>query len=358
MMKQSSRPPLRVGVIGAGRMGKNHCRVFTQLRHAELVGVCERNMQLGVAVARQYEAPFYASVDEMLDHVDAVSVAVPTPFHFEVATQCMERGIHLFIEKPIAATVEEAEELATRAEASNLVVQVGHIERFNPVYAELKNVLEEMTPLAVNFRRLSPYAGSNTDVDVVLDLMIHDIDLVLDLLGDVPSDVYAAGVTAFSGSLDHCAAALRLPGAPLTTLTASRLTEQKVRQIEVTALEAYVVADLLNKTIKVHRSMTGEYIHQASRSVKYRQESIVEAIHVPSAEPLYLELQHFVDCVQQGNDPLVSARAGANALRVAMEIRALAGRELLSLATSRQLHQNGKPAANPLQSRQSVVEAR
>lgn len=357
MMKQSSKPPIRVGVIGAGRMGKNHCRVFTQLRHAELVGICERNMQLGVAVARQYEAPFYASVTEMLDNVDAVSIAVPTPFHFEVASQCMERGIHVFVEKPIAATVAEAEELAARAEKSGLVVQVGHIERFNPVYAELKNVLEEMTPLAINFRRLSPYAGSNTDVDVVLDLMIHDIDLVLDLLGGVPTDIHAAGVTAFSGWLDHCVATLRLPGAPLTTLSASRLTEQKVREIEITTLEAYVVANLLNKTISVHRSMTGEYIHQASRSVKYRQESIVEAIHVPSAEPLFLELQHFVECIQQGGEPLVTARDGANALRVATDIRATAARGLLSLATSRQLQQNAQ-ATVAAQSSPAFAEAR
>jgi predicted dehydrogenase len=273
----------------------------------------------------------------LLDQVDAVTIAVPTPYHFEIASRCIERGIHVLIEKPIAETVAHAEALAAKADASGLVVQIGHIERFNPAYAELKHVLEEFTPLAVNFRRLSPYAGSNMDVDVVLDLMIHDVDLLLDLVGRSSLEVTASGVTAFSGSLDHSVACLRSASGPLVTLTASRLTEQKVRQIEVTALEAYIVADLLNKTISVHRSMVGEYVPHASRTVKYRQESVIESIHVPNTEPLFLELQHFVECVQKNGTPLVTAQHGAQALQLATQIRDTANAGLLSLATVRSL---------------------
>ncbi len=328
---------VRIGVIGAGRMGKNHCRVVAGLRRATLAGVCDQNVQMGVAVARQYEAPFYASVDELLEHVDAVTIAVPTTRHFEVVSRCLEMGVHVFVEKPITSTVEEADHLAAIAEASGLVVQVGHIERFNPTYAELKNVLADMTPLAINFRRLSPYAGSNMDVDVVLDLMIHDLDLMGDLLGSEPAQIDASGVTAFSGSLDHVIACLRSTTGPLVTVAASRLTEQKVRQIEVTTLEAYVVADLLNKSISVHRSMVGEYVNHAPRGVKYRQESIVESIHVPIAEPLLLEMQHYLECVRTGAVPLVTAAHGAQALRLAMQIRETAHAHLLSLATVRQV---------------------
>ncbi len=316
-------------------MGKNHCRVVSGLRRATLAGVCDQNVQMGVAVARQYEAPFFATVDELLEHVDAVTIAVPTTRHFEVVSRCLAKGIHVFVEKPITSTVAEADELVALAEASALVVQVGHIERFNPTYTELKNVLAELTPLAVNFRRLSPYAGSNMDVDVVLDLMIHDLDLMSDLLGAAPAQIDASGVTAFSGSLDHAIACLRSPTGPLVTVTASRLTEQKVRQIEVTSLEAYVVADLLNKSISVHRSMVGEYVSHSPRGVKYRQESIVESIHVPIAEPLLLEMQHFLECVRSGAAPLVTAAHGAQALRLAMQIRETAHNHLLSLATVR-----------------------
>ncbi len=336
---------VRVGVIGAGRMGKNHCRVISGLRRAELAGVCDQNVQMGVAVARQHEAPFFASVDELLDQVDAVTIAVPTPYHYDIAARCLEKGVHVFVEKPITTTVEEADALVTLAEASGLVVQVGHIERFNPTYSELKNVLAEMTPLAINFRRLSQYAGSNTDVDVVLDLMIHDLDLMSDLLGNGPAQIDASGVTAFSGSLDHVIACLRSTTGPLVTLAASRLTEQKVRQIEVTTLEAYVVADLLNKSISVHRSMSGEYLNHAARGVRYRQESIVESIHVPMAEPLLLEMQHFLDCVRTGATPLVTAAQGAHALRLAMQVRETAHANLLSLATRRHVI----PASRALQ---------
>lgn len=338
---------VRIGVIGVGRMGKSHCRVLSSLRHATLAGICDKNVQVGVALARQYEAPFFTSVDELLDHVDAVTIAAPTPRHFEIAERCLARGKHILVEKPITATPEDAVRLVALAESSGQVVQVGHIERFNPAFTELKNVLADMTPLAINFRRLSPYAGSNMDVDVVLDLMIHDLDLVNGLVPALPTQIDASGVTAFSGSLDHTIACLRSSDGPLITVTASRLTEQKVRQIEVTSLEAYVVADLLNKTISVHRSMVGEYDRDSMRGLKYRQESVVESIHVPPAEPLFLELQHFAECIRKGMTPLVTAEQGAQALRLAMQVRERAHEHLLSLATVRRVVPVAQSAAQP-----------
>jgi len=266
--------------------------------------------------------PFYESVEDLLEHVDAVSLAAPTPLHFDLAMRCMAQGVHVLIEKPITETVEQAEILTQAAEASDLVVQVGHIERFNPAYMELKNVLEDMTVVAVNLRRLSAYAGSNTDVDVILDLMIHDIDLVLNMIGQEPVAVNAYGLTAFSGTVDHVVVDLDFESGPLLTMTASRVTEQKVRSIEVTALEAYLEGDLLNKSISVHRRTIGEYLSRNHQGVKYRQESIVERIHVPMSEPLLLELQHFVDCVAEGKPTMIPSRDGLKALRLAAAIQA------------------------------------
>lgn len=312
---------IRVGVIGAGRMGQRHCRVYSTLRQAQLVGICDTVPETGRRVAEEYDVPFYGDVEALLKHVDAVSLATPTPSHFSLAMQCLAQGVHVLVEKPITETVEQAETLAQAAEASGLVVQVGHIERFNPAYIELKNVLENLTVLAVNFRRLSPYVGSNTDVDVVMDLMTHDVDLALDLMGQEPLSVNAYGLTAFSGYIDHAVAHLCFGSGPILTLTASRVTEQKVRFVEVTALEAYVEADLLNKSLSVHRRTVGEYLNHNRRGVKYRQESVVERIFVPTLEPLSLELQHFVDCILHGSPPQVSARDGLNALRLVMDIR-------------------------------------
>ena len=312
---------VKVGVIGVGTMGERHCRVYSNMRGVQLVGVCDAAVQVGQRVARQFDVPFFPRVEDLLVNVDAVSLATPTPLHFDLAMRCLERGVHLLVEKPITETLEQAEALTQAAEATGLVVQVGHIERFNPAYLELKNVLEEIKVLAINFRRLSPYEGSNTDVDVVLDLMIHDTNLVLDLLRRTPVSVHAYGLTALSGTIDHAVAHLGFDPGPLVTITASRVTEQKVRSIEVTAMESYLECDLLNKSISVHRRTIGEYVNHNHRGIKYRQESIVERIHVPSFEPLFLELQSFIDCILERKPPAISARDGLQALALASSIR-------------------------------------
>jgi predicted dehydrogenase len=312
---------LRVGVIGIGMMGQRHCRVYSTLRRTQLVGVCDANPVAGNRVARQYDVTFYETIEDLLTNVDAVSLATPTPSHFELAMRCLAHGVHVLVEKPITETLEQAETLTKAAEASGLVVQIGHIERFNPTYIELKHVLEGMTLLAVNLRRLSPYEGSNKDVDVVLDLMIHDIDLALDLMGQEPTSVAAYGLTAFSGAIDHATAQLGFDSGPLLTLTASRVTEQKVRSIDVTTLKAYVEGDLLNKNISVHRRTIGEYLSQNHQGIKYRQESIVERIHVPMLEPLLLEQQGFVESILENKPSSVPARDGLKTLRLATTIR-------------------------------------
>ena len=312
---------VRVGVIGVGAMGQRHCRVYSNLRRAQLVGVFDADSKRGCEVSTRYGVASFKRMDDLLENVDAVSLAVPTPLHFDLAMHCLGRGVHVLVEKPIAETLEQAEMLTRAAEANGLIVQVGHIERFNPTYLELKNVLEGMTVLAVNLRRLSHFAGSNMDVDVVLDLMIHDVDLMLDLIGQEPVSMNAYGLTAFSNALDHVVAHLDFESGPLLTMAASRITEQKIRSIEVTTREAYVEADLLHKTISLHRRTIGEYLSLNHRGVKYRQESIVERIHVPAFEPLFLELQHFLDCILEGKTPMVPARDGLRALRITMAIR-------------------------------------
>jgi len=312
---------LKVGVIGVGRMGQNHCRVYSGLPRAELAGIYDLDSQVGKVIARKFGAPYFSQLDDLLLNVDAISLATPTPQHYDLALHCLAHGVHLMIEKPIADTLEQADALTLSAEQSGLVVQVGHIERFNPTYHELKNVLESLTVLAINIRRLSAYEGSNKDVDVILDLMIHDTDLVCDLVGKEPASISAHGLTVSNRAIDHAIAQLTYESGPLLTLTASRVTELKVRSIEVTALEAFLECDLLNKTISVHRRTRGEYLNNNLQGVKYRQESIVERIHVPAYEPLYMELQHFVDCILDGIPPMVPARDGLKALRLAENIR-------------------------------------
>ena len=235
--------------------------------------------------------------------------------------RCLERNIHVLVEKPFTETLEQAQALKDAAEAKdNLVVQVGHIEMFNPTFSELRKVLEEMTPLAINFNRLSPFQGSNVDVDVVLDLMIHDIALVVNMFTSEPVSMDAYGFSVFSETIDHGLAVLRYDPGLLVSLTASRVTEQKVRAISVAAKEAFIEADLLNKNISVHRRTLGDYINHKN-GVKYRQESLIERIVLPAREPLYLELQDFVSCVSESRKPQVTAADGYNALRFVLLLR-------------------------------------
>ena len=312
---------VRIGVIGTGRMGQSHCRVYSNLRHAKFVGVCDANADLGKDVAKRHDVAFFRDVDLLLENVDAVSVCTPTPDHFEIVKRCMDEKVHVMVEKPFTETLEQAQALVDAASKSKVVVQVGHIEKFNPAFIELRKVLEGMEILTMNFNRLSPFQGSNVDVDVVLDLMIHDIGLVVDLFDMEPVSMDAHGFSVFTDTIDYGLAVIKYEPEILLTLTASRITEQKICAISVTTKDAFIEADLLQKTIAVHRRTLGDYVNHKNSGVKYRQESLIERIVVPAAEPLALELQDFVTCVSESKTPQVTAENGYNALRFVIMLR-------------------------------------
>jgi virulence factor len=311
---------LKTGVIGLGRMGQHHCRVYSNQKEAQLVGIYDINPQVARETSGRYEVPDYQKLDDLLDQVDAVSIATPTPTHFDIAMKCLERNIHVLVEKPVTEKIDDAEHLARVIRENGTVFQVGHIERFNPTYVELKKVLEKLKVIAISFRRLSPYRVSNKDVDVVLDLMVHDLDLSNDLTGKEPTSINAYGLMPFSNSLDHVVAQLFYCDGPIITLTASRVTEQKIRLVDVTAEDAFVEADFMNKSIYIHRGSTGEYSEKSKNGVSYHQESIIECILVPNVEPLSSEIKNFLECITQNLLPRVSIFDGIKALRLAQHI--------------------------------------
>jgi predicted dehydrogenase len=315
--------PIRTGVIGAGRMGQHHCRVYAGIRHTKLIGVFDTNRDAGEDLARKYETKYYKSLNALLENVDAVSIATPTSTHYELVMRCLERGIHVLVEKPLADSIEEAEDLAWYTQQSGLVVEVGHIERFNPTYQELKNVLFQFEPYAISFRRLTPYAGSNIDIDVVLDLMVLDLDLALDLTAREPDRFSSFGLTPLSGNLDHVVAQLYYKNGLIISLTASRLTEHNIRSVEITTRKAYLEADFLNKGIVVHHRSLDKDANLSHLNAKYHQERILERILVPNVEPLFQEIQHFLQCIRDQATPAVSVVDGLRALRLALQIRDL-----------------------------------
>jgi predicted dehydrogenase len=306
---------VRIGVIGAGKMGERHCRVCANLPRVELVGLSDLDPQRGHQVADWYDTGYFADRQALLSQVDAVTIAAPTQVHHSLAVECLQQGLHVMVEKPIAETIEQARQLVTLADGQGLILQVGHIERFNPAYVELKHVVEDLDIVGVSMRRLSPFDTSNVDVDVIRDLMIHDLDLAVDLVGVEPDGIVAWGRSIHTGAIDHAVTTLSFQGGPIATLFASRVTEHKVRAVEVIADGAYIEADLLNKTVLVHRRTFPQYLDN-HHTTKYRQESVIERIHVPMSEPLMLELRHFTNCVREGHPSDVSGHDGLRALEL------------------------------------------
>lgn len=296
---------VRVGVIGAGQMGKNHVRALLSLREqAELAGVADPGQAVLAEVQAQSRAAVFADYRELLPLIDAAIVAVPTALHATVARDCLLAGKHLLVEKPLAATAAEARQLAELAEERGLVLLAGHVERFNPAVNALCKALGGAGKvIGLQARRLSPFSRRGLDMDVVADLMLHDIDIVRLLVGAPVIRCQASGIAVLSDKADHVAATLTFQGGAVATLVASRATQEKVRTLEVSTTDAYYCLDFLDRKLSVTR-------HIASRHEQgvYRQESCVEKISIPNAEPLVLEVAHFLACVRGEQKPQVSGR--------------------------------------------------
>jgi predicted dehydrogenase len=319
-----SAVPLRVGVIGVGNMGQHHTRVLSRLKDVELVGVSDVNVELGLDTASKYRVRFFEDYHSLIDHVDAVCVAVPTRLHHTVGMHCLKSGIHVLIEKPIAASIAEAESLVNAAAESNCILQVGHIERFNPAFQELHNVLRTEEVLALEARRMSPYSDRANDVSVVLDLMIHDIDLLLELAGSAVIKLSASGSrSANSGYLDYVTATLGFANGVVATLTASKVTHRKIRTIAAHCRDSLTEADFLNNEILINRQTHANTMTNYGQ-VMYRQDGLIEKVYTSNIEPLHAELEHFVSCVRGGEQPSVGGEQALKALRLASLIEQMA----------------------------------
>ncbi len=311
MARESS---IDVGVVGVGTMGQHHARVYGQLEGANLVGVYDLDAERAQQVARRYGGDA-TDLGTLLDSVDAVSIAVPTRFHYDVATSCLEAGVATLIEKPVVRRLENGKRLEALAREAGVPVQVGHIERFNPAVSVLESVVDDLDIIGVKAERLGPPPKRPIDDNAVLDLMIHDIDIVLSLLDDIPTQVQSAGVQGNT----HATALLEFEGGPLASLTASRLTQRKVRRLEITAKNCLVELDYLDQTVEIHRRSVPEYI-ESNGGVQFTHESIIEQPHVPTAEPLKRQLEAFLESVRADAIPPVTIDDGLRALELATRI--------------------------------------
>ena len=303
-------------MLGVGSLGFHHARLLKELPEFRLAGVFDIDGERAASVADELDTEAYPSAHRLLNDVEAVSIAVPTSGHHETASEALRHGCDLFIEKPITSTVEEADELIDIAESGGRVIQVGHIERFNGAVRACEEYLEH--PLFIESHRLAPFVPRGTDVPVVLDLMIHDIDLILSLVRGAVQEVRAAGVSVLSGRVDIANARLEFEGGAVANITASRVSIQRQRKIRFFQPSGYISLDLGQGTGEFFRrkSLIGESGGPAQLS------DFVDHISLrgDGQEPLCLELQAFARAVRRIRPVAVSAREARTALKVALDI--------------------------------------
>jgi predicted dehydrogenase len=317
----SKRKSLRIGVVGVGHLGREHARVLASLPEVQLVGLYDARPEVGRQVAREFGTRALDSLEQLLSIVEAVSVAVPTTAHFDVASECMSRGIHVLVEKPLAATVSEARALVEASQERSLILQTGHIERFNPIVQAALSVIRE--PRFIESHRLSSFAGRSTDVDVVLDLMIHDIDLALATVQSEIRSVEATGVPILSSNVDIANARLLFRNGAVANLTASRVSKEKIRKIRFFSRDSYISVDCLGGKAELYKK--GFDVPAKDNGLRWEESRIAPGIvrctiAVSGQEPLRLELEHFVGCVTRGERPVVDGMAGLKAMEVALKV--------------------------------------
>lgn len=294
----------RIGVVGVGHIGKNHARLYAELPGAQFTALYDTNREVAAQRAAEFGVTAAASLEEFAEQIDAASVATPTNTHFEIGRELLMRGKHLLVEKPIADNTAHASELAEMAAARGLVLQVGHVERFNPVLGALEKRLTN--PRFIEAHRLSPYPNRSTDIGVVLDLMIHDLEIILHLVRSPVQTIDAVGVPVLSRGEDIANARIRFENGCVANITSSRISPEQMRKIRVFQEDVYLSLDYQNQSGEMYRR-TAEGLTK-------------EAVEIEREEPLKRELAAFIECAATGRAPKVSGFQAAAALELAVEI--------------------------------------
>jgi predicted dehydrogenase len=301
-------------------MGQYHILALAELWEVELVAVVDTDVEKGRRVAAPYGVPAFRDHRDLCGRVDFVLVAVPTDRHFEVARDLLEAGAHVLVEKPMTPTLEEAKELFRVARERRRVLHVGHVERFNGAVQELRKIVER--PILIESRRLGPFVPRVQNDSVVMDLMIHDIDIVLGLVDSEPRKVTAVGASVHSRHPDVANVQIVFESGAVATITASRATEEKIRTLAITQPDAYIVLDYGRQDIEIHRRAAQEYTLNRE-SIRYRQASFVEHLLVHKDNPLKLEIRHLVAAVrdaERSGQPELAEAEDLRSLAVALEI--------------------------------------
>jgi predicted dehydrogenase len=312
---------LKIGVIGAGHLGKFHLNNWMEMEGAEVVGFCDTDDANAASVEEKYKLKRFASPDELLDHCDAVDIVAPTTFHFELCALALRKGKHVFVEKPLTNTMEEAKSLLKLAKESNVKFQVGHIERFNPAFASLKDY--SLEPMFIEVHRLAQFNPRGTDVSVILDLMIHDIDIILHLVKSNVSYISANGVAVLSDTPDIANVRIEFDNGCVANLTSSRISMKKMRKMRVFQKDAYIGIDFLDKKTEIIRQNNPGDKNVFTfdiETAKGKKTVAISSPQVKDSNAMMDELAAFRDAIKNNTEPPVTVIDGFRAMEVAHQI--------------------------------------
>lgn len=316
---------LKVGVVGVGHLGQHHARIFNSIEGCELVGIYDKNEARAKEIAEKLSVKVYPTYEALLNAIDAIDISATTIYHYALAKQALESGKNVFVEKPITATVEQGREIVALAKSKELKIQVGHIERFNPVVLKVEEEID--SPMFIESHRLAPFNPRGTDVPVVFDLMIHDIDLILSFVNSPIIDIRASGVGVLTPSIDIANARLEFANGAIANVTSSRISMKRERKLRFFQKDAYISMDFQGQKVSVLRKADGlnEILPEILLGkTDFSPEDLVKMKQFDCSKPdkdaLTMELESFVDAINNRKHPIVSGEDGLRALEVAMMI--------------------------------------
>lgn len=316
---------IKVGVIGTGHLGKIHTKLFNEVDTAEFVGVYDIDESKAEAVAKEFNTKVFKNIEELLSQINGVSIVATTSAHYELVKKAFEQNVNVLVEKPITATIEEAEEIVKIADDKKLILQVGHIERFNPALLSLEHY--ELDPKFIQTDRLAQFNPRGTDVAVVLDLMIHDIDIILNLVKSNVKEIKASGVPVVSDNIDIANARLEFENGAVANVTASRISQKKMRKMRMFQQSGYIALDFITGVAEVYRLIDQRemdknlFISYGEMGVGEKKKFVVyDQPEIKQVNALKYELELFIDSIKNKTKPVVSGEDGLKALKVADEI--------------------------------------
>ncbi|HEX9514201.1 MAG TPA: Gfo/Idh/MocA family oxidoreductase [Puia sp.] len=312
---------LKVGVFGVGHLGKFHLNNWKEIKKAELVGFYDPSDTIAQEVSEKYQLPRFLDPERLMDACDLVDIIAPTPFHFTLCEKAIRKGKHVFVEKPLANTMEEAKELVKLVKESNVKLQVGHVERFNPAYLAVKTL--QLTPMFIEVHRLAQFNPRGTEVSVILDLMIHDIDIILSLVKSEVKNISASGVAVMTETPDIASVRIEFNNGCVANLTSSRISMKKMRKMRLFQKDAYIGIDFLNKKAEVIKLKTPQDLDVFSFDIETPNGKKTIALSnpsVPEVNAIRLELEKFCDAILENTPTLVSEVDGFRAMDIAHQI--------------------------------------